>query len=326
RQLVRQAEPVLFLTLTKAGKTVEQARRALTTFLQALRRGSKGRGKGRIGAREAYLVEYFGVLERHHDFERNGFHWHLLINGVDYLPHAVLKELWISATRGKLKGGEADEKEASIVHIERIRNARAIGYVTKYLTKAVTIGERGRRQVQRERLVVVEDEQGQAHTEMQTFTEEVTSKAHRICYSHGFFPARVADLRKRLFAGLEESEEEDNSKPIEGEETEERRGWRLVERCEAVEEAERVKEYKQQRYAEVAAALDEVDQCNEKAWTKQKRLVLADIVEEARALEYEGYQRLKRKVLLEALAEDRRLSRRVINIWDYQRKQLQAVG
>src|SRR6202035_537411 len=36
RQLVRQAEPELFLTLTRAGKTVEQARRALTTFMQAL--------------------------------------------------------------------------------------------------------------------------------------------------------------------------------------------------------------------------------------------------------------------------------------------------
>src|SRR5215813_8955509 len=38
RQVVRQAEPELFVTLTKAGKTVEQAARALTTFMQALRR------------------------------------------------------------------------------------------------------------------------------------------------------------------------------------------------------------------------------------------------------------------------------------------------
>src|SRR5690348_5556678 len=33
RQLVKVAEPTLFLTLTKAGKTVEEAARALTTFL-----------------------------------------------------------------------------------------------------------------------------------------------------------------------------------------------------------------------------------------------------------------------------------------------------
>jgi hypothetical protein len=33
RQLVKAAEPTLFLTLSKAGKTVEEAARALTTFL-----------------------------------------------------------------------------------------------------------------------------------------------------------------------------------------------------------------------------------------------------------------------------------------------------
>ncbi len=48
-----------------------------------------------------------------------------------------------------------------------------------------------------------EDEQGQTHTEKQVFTEEVTSKAHRIRYSRNFFPERVSDLRARLFAGLE---------------------------------------------------------------------------------------------------------------------------
>jgi hypothetical protein len=43
RQLVKEAAPTLFLTLTKAGKTVEEAAWALTTFLQHLRQGSKGR-------------------------------------------------------------------------------------------------------------------------------------------------------------------------------------------------------------------------------------------------------------------------------------------
>ena len=55
-QLVKAAEPTLFLTLTKAGKTVEEAARALTTFLQYLRRGSKGRGPNRVGAREEYGI------------------------------------------------------------------------------------------------------------------------------------------------------------------------------------------------------------------------------------------------------------------------------
>src|SRR5205085_6195568 len=49
RQLVKAAEPALFLTLTKAGHTVDEAARALTTFLQYLLRGSKGRGPNHIG-------------------------------------------------------------------------------------------------------------------------------------------------------------------------------------------------------------------------------------------------------------------------------------
>src|SRR2546421_10754750 len=73
RQLVKAAEPTLFLTLTKAGKTVEEAARALNTFLQYLRRGSKGHGPNHNEAREAYPIEYFCVLERHLDFDENGF-------------------------------------------------------------------------------------------------------------------------------------------------------------------------------------------------------------------------------------------------------------
>ena|SRR2546428_14183579 len=57
RRLIKATEPTLFLTLTKAGQTVEEAARALTTFLQYLRRGSKGRGANHTGAREAYPIE-----------------------------------------------------------------------------------------------------------------------------------------------------------------------------------------------------------------------------------------------------------------------------
>jgi hypothetical protein len=41
RQLVKAAEPTLFITLTKAGQTVEEAARTLTVFMRYLRRGSK---------------------------------------------------------------------------------------------------------------------------------------------------------------------------------------------------------------------------------------------------------------------------------------------
>ena len=124
RQLVKTAEPTLFITLIKSGQTVEEAARALTTFLQYLRRGSKGRGPNHIGACEAYPIEYFTVLERHSNFEENEFHWHFLVKGVDFIPHEVLKEAWRSAWHG----------EAYIVDVQAIRKPHVIGYVTKYLT------------------------------------------------------------------------------------------------------------------------------------------------------------------------------------------------
>src|SRR2546423_4655952 len=194
RQLVKAAEPALFLTLTKAGKTVEEAARALTTFLQHLRRGSKGRGPHHIGAREAYPVEYFAVLERHLAFDENGFHWHLLLKGVASIPHEVLKEAWRSARHG----------EAYIVHIEAIRKPHVIGYVTKYLTKSLSIGEKGVRQEERESLVIGLNEEGKIVEERQTYTVELVSKARRIRYSRHFFPEKVSELRARLFAELEQ--------------------------------------------------------------------------------------------------------------------------
>ena len=58
------------------------------------------RGFNRKGAREAYPVEYFAVLERHSNFEENSFHWHLLIKRVDFISHEILKEAWRSARHG----------------------------------------------------------------------------------------------------------------------------------------------------------------------------------------------------------------------------------
>ena len=84
--------------------------------------------------------------------------------------------------------------------------------MTKYLTKAVSIGERGTREVQRERVALVRDEQGRLQLGTDTITEQVTSKAHRIRYSRKFFPESVAELRMRLFAGLEGAED---GKPFE---------------------------------------------------------------------------------------------------------------
>jgi hypothetical protein len=290
RQLVKEAAPTLFLTLTKAGKTVEEAARALTTFLQYLRRGSMGRGPHRKGAREAYPIEYFAVLERHSNFAENGFHWHLLVKGVEFIPHEVLKEAWSSARHG----------EADIVWIEAIRRPQVIGYVTKYLTKSLSSGERGIRHEERELTGLALDEEGRFVQERYTTMVEVVSKARRIRYSRHFFPERVADLRVRLFAALEqeameqgESEadrgaastdeggQEDNGKPVEDGPFVARSSWSLVE---------------------------------QEPFTQ-------DIKE---------YRRRRRKVLLEKLIDLRagqcHLSRRVISMWAYQRSELRWAG
>src|SRR6266700_1892149 len=216
RQLVKAAEPTLFITLTKAGKTVEEASQALTVFMRYLRRGSKGKGSHHVGAREAYPIEYFAVLERHTDFEENGFHWHLLVKGVDFIPHDILKEAWRSARHGV----------AYIVDVQAVRKPHVIGYVTKYLTKSLSHGEKGVRYEEQELGAISQDEDGHIVEERHTYTVELVSRARRIRYSRHFFPEKVSDLRARLFAELEqeameqaesatcEASQADNSLPI----------------------------------------------------------------------------------------------------------------
>src|SRR6266566_3795432 len=305
RQLVKAAEPALFLTLTKAGHTVEEAARALTTFLQHLRRGSKGRGPNHIGARLAYLIEYFAVLERHENFEENGFHWHLLIKGVDFIPHEVLKEAWRSARHGI----------AYIVHIEVIRKPHVIGYVTKYLTKSLSSSEKGVRYEEREAVGVQLDDNGQVVETRQTYTAELVSKARRIRYSRHFFPESVAALRARLFAEVEETAQEQTSEVC----------AERVSDADASDAGESMNE----SITEQEGQAEESEQVAETSETTVKRSPWMLMVREEFTSDYEEYKRRRRRALIEALLEiragQRHLSRRVINIWAYQR-QLRKAG
>jgi len=189
RQLMKLAEPSLFVTLTKVGWTIEEAARVYTTVLQYLRRGSKGLGPYHIGARPAYPIECFAVLEEHRDFEQVGFHWHMLAKGIEYLPKQVVGDALRSATKGR----------SYIVHVESVKKMHAVGYVTKYLTKEVTADKRGMREELRETLIQRLDDQGNLVQECATQTVQVMSKARRIRYTRHFFPASTADLRLRLF-------------------------------------------------------------------------------------------------------------------------------
>src|SRR6266516_4554798 len=197
RQLVKLAEPTHFVTLTKVGWTIKEAARVYTTVLQYIRRGSKGYGPYHVGARPAYPIECFAVLEEHSDFEHVGFHWHLLVKGVDYLPKPVVSEALRSATKGR----------SYIVHVESVKKLHAVGYVTKYLTKEVTQEKRGMREQLREMVVYRLDDQGKLVAECTLQTVQVLSKAHRIRYTRHFFPASTADLRLRLFSELGDTSE-----------------------------------------------------------------------------------------------------------------------
>src|SRR6266516_829750 len=192
RQLVKAAEPTLFVTLTKVGWTIHEASRVYTTVLQYLRRGSKGFGPDHLGARLAYALECFAVLEEHRDFEHVGFHWHLLVKGVDYIPKQTVSNALRSATNGR----------SYIVHVDGVKKMHAVGYVTKYLTKEVSLERRGMREELREMLVYRQDEQGQIIEECSLQTVQVMSKARRIRYTRHFFPASTAELRLRLFSQL----------------------------------------------------------------------------------------------------------------------------
>jgi hypothetical protein len=192
RQLVKAAEPTLFVTLTKVGWTIHEASRVYTTVLQYLRRGSKGFGHDHLGARLAYPLECFAVLEEHRDFEHVGFHWHLLVKGVDYIPKQTVSDALRSATNGR----------SYIVHVDGVKKMHAVGYVTKYLTKEVTSERRGMREELREMIVHRLDEQGNVVQECTVQTVQVMSRARRIRYTRRFFPASTAELRLRLFSQL----------------------------------------------------------------------------------------------------------------------------
>ena len=316
RQLVKAAEPTLFLTLTKAGQTVEEAARALTTFLQYLRRGSKGRRADRKGAREAYPVEYFAVLERHSNFEENGFHWHLLVKGVDFIPHEILKEAWRSARHGI----------AYIVHVEAIRKPHVIGYVTKYLTKSLSRGEKGVRYEERQATGFTIDDEGKVVEEQHTYTVELVSKARRIRYSRHFFPEKVADLRARLFAEIEQSSMEQTEEPSACEGCQVHNGKPL----ESISGSE---EEQKDKPGESASESEEGQERNGKPLETERQPVKRSswvlVEQEEFTQDIEEYKRRRRKALLEALLDiraGRNLSRRVINIWAYQRSERRWVS
>ena len=254
-------------------------------------------------------MQFFGVLERHLSFDENGFHWHLLLKGATYIPHEVLKEAWRSARHGA----------AYIVHIEAIRKPHVIGYVTKYLTKSLSSGEKGVRTEEREQVSLDIDESGKLVEERRTYTVELVSKARRIRYSRHFFPESVAVLRARLFEEVEQKIMESGEDAAV--KTSQVDGDVVVEQS-AVEVTEVVEAEEQEGQANTSEQVTtEEKPVKRSAWVIVECDEFTDDLQE--------YRRRRRKALLEALLAIREgqkhLSRRVINIWAYQR-QLRKAG
>jgi hypothetical protein len=320
RQLIKLAEPGLHVVLTKVGKTLEEASRTLTTVLQYLRRGSAGRGKDHEGARPAYPIQVLSVLEEHQDFEKNGFHWHLLVKGVDFLPNEVVSEALRSATKGR----------SYITKVRRIHNQKAIGYVTKYLMKQIDRERRGILQETRHvKAAVWEplagnedaqaepyaygvslDDQGQVVEQERVEVIERMCKARRIRYSRKFFPASTAVLRRRLFGGADEQTEDETTPAEEAE-------------AEAVGDDLSPESPEQEATSEQETPVEDQQQA-----VKRSEWVLREAAPFSK--DRTVYRLRRRKAVraaLERFREGKRLySRRVVSIWSYQREQVRLAG
>jgi hypothetical protein len=220
---------------------------------------------------------------------------------VDFIPHEVLKEAWRSARHG----------EAYIVDVQAIRKPHVIGYVTKYLTKSLTRGEKGVRSEEREKMVVGLDENGTVTEERHTYTVELTSKARRIRYSRHFFPEKVSELRARLFAEIEQQSMEQNESTCSA--------------CDSTLEQEISNEGTSASEAneedDTTSAEAESQPVKRSSWTLVEREEFTSDLKE--------YQRRCRVALMEALVDlrdGRNLSRRVISIWAYQRREARWAG
>lgn len=317
RQLVKAAQPTLFITLTQVGYTLKEAARVLTTVLQYLRRGSRGRGKNHVGARPAYPIQVFAILEEHSDFEGVGFHWHLLVKGIDFIPNQVVSDALRSATGGR----------SYITKTVRVRNHAAVGYVTKYLMKEIMRERRGLVQEERQRTTVAlhpvagavdgrgetyqyevaRNEQGDVEVETRVENLERLCKAHRIRYSKHFFPTSTAELRRQVF----------------GEKVEDEQAQEQGQECEQVAIEEQ---------AEPSEPVAQPVKATRSSWILYEVEPVSKDDEGVAGGETarEAHRRRKREALVEAvtaLREGKRLySRRVVSIWSYQREQLRLAG
>ncbi|MFL5626882.1 MAG: hypothetical protein ACJ788_14965, partial [Ktedonobacteraceae bacterium] len=206
--------------------------------------------------------------------------WHMLIKGVDYLPKQVVSDALRSATKGR----------SYIVHVQAVRKAHAVGYVTKYLTKDITLDKRGVREVQREIVVPHLDEQGNLRQERVMRTVEMESRARRIRYSRHFFPESTADLRLRLFSHLEDSHE--------------------------IEIDAAASAHVPDQSGDAPSFEDETQPIKRSPWSLYEHDPFSQDIEDYRERRRQALQ----ESILDLRAGKQMYSRRVLNVWAYQRR------
>lgn len=178
RAIIEQAEPERFITLSRVGDTLVEVGRVMTVIARRLRR---------LG----YHFEYLATFERHR-VAANGYHIHIIQTG-DYIPQAVLSECLRSATHGR----------SWVVDIRRA-SGQVAGYVTKYVTKALT------------------------HDEIGEKPDGSVARPNRIRYSKRFFKgATTKEIRAYLIGEMWDRRRE-RGEAIPDEESESG-PWRLVE-------------------------------------------------------------------------------------------------
>ena len=215
----------------------------------------------------------------------------MLIKGVDYLPKQVVSDALRSATKGR----------SYIVHVQAVRKAHAVGYVTKYLTKEITLDKRGVREVRREIVVPQVDEQGHLRQERIMQTVEVESRARRIRYSRHFFPESTADLRLRLFSHLEDANE------IE---------------IDAAASADELGQCQEGQSGDVAPLEEETHALKRSSWSLYEHDPFSQDIADYR----ERRRQALHESMLDLRAGKHMYSRRVLNVWAYQRRMLRQKG
>lgn len=206
--------------------------------------------------------------------------------------------------------------------MDRVKNAKFIGYVAKYLTKHIARGEKDTKERQREvteaqlrqvsdhTFEVVCDDKGKPIERKRIQVDQVTSSARRIRYSRHFFPVSVEELRFRLFSQLDDPDQIERD---------------TMSAQSAVADTEEPDSSLEEQPSEIP--FDEFAEAEQPQDDSPSRPRWSLYEAEPFSKDANEYRQRRRRALLEAMMVVRagqwRISDRVISVWSFQRLQKQ---